>query len=152
MATQTTPFDRFNDALKSLDDQIQELREQFDGRRKDLEKDLRERASSVRGQLEQSNLYKRAESARRQVEDRVERACVGVYESIGLATKADIDRLSVVIHEGKHGALLNVLFGDLNALRQPGHDCHEGAHTDAYVLIVSSAGTHGQEVAFCGGI
>ena len=38
MATTQTPIDRFNEALKSLDEQLQGVRDQFDERRKEFER------------------------------------------------------------------------------------------------------------------
>jgi tetrahydromethanopterin S-methyltransferase subunit G len=93
-ASQTTPFDRFNDALRGLDDQIQDLRGQFDDRRKDLEKDLRSRAKDIRSQLRKSDLYKRATSVRDDWEDQVDQARGRLYQVFGLATRSDIEKLN----------------------------------------------------------
>jgi uncharacterized coiled-coil protein SlyX len=95
MATsQTTAFDRFNDALKQLDDQFQELREQLDERRKEFEKDVRKGADKVQKQLKDTGIYKRAEQARGEWEEQVDKARSSVYELFGVATKSDVEKLS----------------------------------------------------------
>jgi len=94
MATESTGFDRFNDALRSLDDQIQDLREQFDDRRKGIEKEVRQRADDVQSQLKKNPLYKRAERARKDWEEQIDKARSSVYDVFGLATKSDIDKLN----------------------------------------------------------
>ena len=38
--TRSSGFDRFNDALKSLDEQLQDLRERFDHQRRKVERDF----------------------------------------------------------------------------------------------------------------
>ena len=93
-ASPTTAFDRFNDAIKGIDSQIQSLREQFDGRRRDLREDLQKRAQEVQEQFSDTGIYKRAEAARKTVEDRVENARSGLFDSFGLATKDDVAKLS----------------------------------------------------------
>ncbi|MFQ5512801.1 MAG: hypothetical protein ACE5FG_00070 [Myxococcota bacterium] len=92
--TQTTGFDRFNEALRNLDEQLHELRERFDDRRKRVEGEVRKRAERIQTDLRKSTVYKRAEEARRGLEDRVERARTQVFDAFGLATKADIARLN----------------------------------------------------------
>ena len=93
-ASQTTPFDRFNDALRTLDDQIQDLRGQFDDRRKDLEKDLRSRAKDIQAQVSKSDLYKRATRVRDDWEDQADQVRGRFYRVFGLATKSDIEKLN----------------------------------------------------------
>ena len=94
MATETTAFDRFNDALRGLDDQIQDLRGQFDDRRKGLETDLRQRADEVQSQIKKSNLFKRADETRKQWEEQVDKARASVYDVFGLASKSDLEKLN----------------------------------------------------------
>jgi len=94
MATESTGFDRFNDALRNLDDQMQDLREQFDDRRKDIEKEVRQRADDVQSQLRKSPLYRRAEQVRKDWEEQISSARSSVYDVFGLATKSDIDKLN----------------------------------------------------------
>ena len=94
MATESTAFDRFNEALRSLDDQIQDLREQFDDRRKGLEKDLRKRADDVQTQIKKNPIYKRADQARKDWEGQIDKARASVYDLFGIATKSDIDKLN----------------------------------------------------------
>ncbi len=94
MASNPTAFDRFNDALKSLDEQLQGIRDQFDDRRKEFETDLRKRADKVQIEVKKSALYQRAEKARKDVEDQVERARESVYDVFGIASKSDVDRLN----------------------------------------------------------
>ena len=93
-ATPTTAFDRLNDAIKDIDSQIQTIRDRFEGRRREFEDDLRKRAQDVQGQLQGSPLYKRAEAARKTLEDRVEGAKSGLCDTFGLATKDDVAKLS----------------------------------------------------------
>lgn len=93
-ATPTTAFDRFNDAIKGIDSQIQSIRERFEGRRREIEDEVRKRAQDVQDQLQDSGLYKRAEAARKNIEDRVEEARCGLFDTFGLATKDDVAKLS----------------------------------------------------------
>ena len=110
-STQTTAFDRFNDALKQLDEQFQELREQLDERRREFEKDVRKGADRVQKQLKDTDLYKRAEQVRGEWEEQVDKARSAVYELFGVATKSDIEKLS---------RKLNTLSRKLNELGKEG--------------------------------
>ena len=89
----SSPFERMNDALRGLDDQIHDLREQFEDRRRDLEEDLRRRAEDVQSQIKRSTLFKRAERTRKDLEDRAEELRDGLFNALGLATKADVVKL-----------------------------------------------------------
>ena len=92
--TQASGFDRFNEALRNLDDQLQTLRDRFDDRRKQLERQFRRRADRLQDDIRTSTAFKRAERARKDVGDAVEKARDQVMEVFGLATKSDIERLS----------------------------------------------------------
>ena len=94
MATTQTPIDRFNEALKSLDEQLQGVRDQFDERRKEFEADLRKRAQKVQSDVKKSALFQRVDRARRGVEDQVEKTREAIYDVFGIASKSDVDRLS----------------------------------------------------------
>lgn len=91
---QTSAFDRFNEALRGLDDQFHDMREQFDERRQSLERDVRQRAEEVQTQVRKSSLYKRATRARRDWEEQVDRTRTSLYDVFGLATKSEVDRLN----------------------------------------------------------
>ncbi len=92
--TQTTTFDRFNDALRSIDDQVQDWREQFETRRKDFEKDLRKRADRVRDNLEKSDTYRRADRVRKDVGQQVDKARGDLYDVFGIASKSEVEKLN----------------------------------------------------------
>ena len=93
MATRTTSFDRFNDALKSLDEQLQDLRERFDHGRQRVEKEVRKRAERVAERIQETELYKRADKLRKDVESRVEEGRSQIYDVFGIASKSEIDKL-----------------------------------------------------------
>lgn len=115
-ASPTTAVDRFNDAIKGIDTQIQTLRDQFDDRRRDIRKDLRKRAQDVQGQLQDTGLFKRAEAARKTVEERAEAARSGIFDTIGLATKDDVAKLT---------KKLNTVSRKLNELTKQARDGQE---------------------------
>ena len=71
-SSQVNGFDRFNDALRSLDDQLQDLRERFDDGRRRVETEIRKRRDQVEADFRKSLLFKRAESAVENVTDSVE--------------------------------------------------------------------------------
>ncbi len=52
----TSGFERFNDALRGLDDQLQDLRERFDEQRKKVGGELRKRRDQVREDLRGSGV------------------------------------------------------------------------------------------------
>jgi len=92
--TRSSGFDRFNDALKSLDEQLQDLRERFDDQRKKLEKDVRKRAEKLSTRLQETDLYKRAETARKDLEGRVDASRSQIYDVFGIASKHEIEKLN----------------------------------------------------------
>ncbi len=92
--TSNTGFERLNDALRNLDDQLQELRLRFDDQRKSFESKFQERRDEFRTQLSKTELYKRTEQVRRDIEDRVDRRRIQLYETFGIATKSDIQKLN----------------------------------------------------------
>ena len=92
--TEVSSFDRFNDALNSLDEQFQDLRERLDDRRKKVEKDLRDRADRIQTDLRKTAVYQRAEQTMKDLEGTVQKTRTQVYDAVGLASKADVDRLN----------------------------------------------------------
>ncbi len=91
---QTSGFERFNDALRGLDDQLQELRERFDEQRKKVEGELRKRTDRVREELRGSDVLQRAEQVRKDIGGRVERGREQIYDAFGLASKAEVQRIN----------------------------------------------------------
>ena len=92
--TRSSGFDRFNDALKSLDEQLQDLRERFDHQRRKVERDVRKRAEKLQVRVQESDLYKRAEGARKDLESRVESSRSQIYDVFGIASKHEIEKLN----------------------------------------------------------
>ena len=86
-------FDRFNDALKSLDEQLQEVREGFEERRKRFETELKKRRESIETRVRKTELFKHAERVRRDVEEQVESSRSQLYDAFGIASKSEIDKL-----------------------------------------------------------
>lgn len=93
-STQTSNFDRFNETLRGLDEQVQELRDRFDDRRKEVGTEIRKRAQEVETRLRKSPIYRRAERARKDVETQVDKTRAQIFEALGLATRADLDKLN----------------------------------------------------------
>src|SRR5499426_1458543 len=89
----TTGFDRFNDALKSLDEQLQDLRERFDHQRSRVEKEVRKRYDRAAERIQETELYKRAERIRKDVESRVDETRSQIYDVFGIASKSEIEKL-----------------------------------------------------------
>jgi uncharacterized protein YukE len=87
-------FDRFNEALRNLDEEIQDVRERFEQRRERISSELRKRADQVRSEVRKSDLFRRADQLRKDVEHQIERGRAQIYESVGLATKEDVERLN----------------------------------------------------------
>lgn len=87
-------FERVNDALRNLDDQLQELRERFDVQYRRLESALRERGLQVRTQLDKTTLARRTRRVRRDIEERVEEQRARLYDAFGIASKSEIQKLS----------------------------------------------------------
>ena len=92
--TRSSGFDRFNDALKSLDEQLQDLRERFDHQRRKVERDVRKPAENPHPRVQESDLYKRAEGARKDLESRVESSRSQIYDVFGIASKHEIEKLN----------------------------------------------------------
>ena len=92
--TRSSGFDRFNDALKSLDEQLQDLRERFDHQRRKVERDVRKRAEKLQARVQESDLYKRAEGARKDLESRVDSSRSQIYDVFGIASKHEIEKLN----------------------------------------------------------
>jgi chromosome segregation ATPase len=76
MAQQTNvieeSYDRLQEAVESVTDEIGALQKRFDKRRKSFERDTRKRVSAVQRDLKKNDLYKRAESLRKQTTKRIE--------------------------------------------------------------------------------
>ena len=92
--TRSSGYDWFNDALKSLDEQLQDLRERFDHQRRKVERDVRKRAEKLQARVQESDLYKRAEGARKDLESRVESSRSQIYDVFGIASKHEIEKLN----------------------------------------------------------
>ncbi len=90
----TSAFDRFNDALRNLDDQIQELRDRVDERRKSFRAELRKQTSRIEHTLRKSALYRRAEQAGRDLQTQVEQSREQIYGVFGIASKAEVEKLN----------------------------------------------------------
>ncbi len=86
-------FDRFNDALRGLDDQVQELRDRFDDQRRKVEDEFRKRSDDIQSRLRKTPFYKRARRVREEVEEQVERSRAQVYELIGLASRSELEKI-----------------------------------------------------------
>ena len=108
----TNGFDRFNEALRGLDDQLQDMRDRFDERRQDVEKRLKGFRKDVETQLRKSDLYRRVEQVRKDVEEQVETRREQVYDVFGIASKAEVDRLN---------RKLNAISKKLNELAKDTH-------------------------------
>ena len=94
MATaRTNGFERWNDALKSLDEQLQDLRERFDHQRQRVEREVRKRAEQLQERVQETDLYKRAEQGYKDLGSRVEETRTQVYDVFGIASKSEIDKL-----------------------------------------------------------
>jgi hypothetical protein len=89
-----TPFDRFNEALRNLDEEIQDVRERFDRGRERVETEVRQRADRVREELRNSDVFRRVEQLRKDVEEQLQRSREQVYNAVGLATKAEVEKLN----------------------------------------------------------
>lgn len=87
-------FDRLNDVWKSVDEQLQDLRERFDHSRKRLEKEVRERGERISRRVQDTGLYKRAESARERFESELGERRSQVFGAFGIASKADVEKLN----------------------------------------------------------
>ena len=92
--TRSSGFDRFNDALKSLDEQLQDLRERFDHQRHKLEREVKKQYEKLQGRLEESDLYQRAESARKDAVERFDSTRSQIYDVFGIASKHEIEKLN----------------------------------------------------------
>jgi chromosome segregation ATPase len=88
-----TGFDRFNDALKSLDEQLQDLRERFDHQRERVEKEVRKRTTQLTDRIAETDLYKRATQARKDIETRVDETRSQIYNVFGIASKSEVEKL-----------------------------------------------------------
>jgi flagellar biosynthesis chaperone FliJ len=91
--TQATALDRFNDALRNIDERLQELRENLEDRRKRFEGEIRDRAEKIETELRKNSLYRRVDQARKDLEEQATRARSQVYQAFGLATKSEVDKL-----------------------------------------------------------
>ena len=92
--TRSSGFDRFNDALKSLDEQLQDVRERFDHQRRRVEREVRKRAEELQTRIQETDLYKRAEGARKDLEGRVDAGRSQIYDVFGIASKHEIEKLN----------------------------------------------------------
>jgi len=89
----TSAFDRFNDALRGLDDQIQELRERIAERRKTFRAEFRKQTGRLEQTLRKSTLYRRAEQAGKDLSETVDQSREQIYGVFGIASKAEVEKL-----------------------------------------------------------
>jgi chromosome segregation ATPase len=89
----TSGFERFNDALKSLDEQLQDLRERFDHQRQRVEREVRKRTERLQERVQESDLYKRAEQGYKDLGSRVEETRSQIYDVFGIASKSEVEKL-----------------------------------------------------------
>ncbi len=94
VAERQTGFDRFNEALRNLDEEIQDVRERFERGRERVGTEVRQRADRVRSEVRNSEAFRRADQLRRDVEGQLERSREQLYNAFGLATKADVEKLN----------------------------------------------------------
>ena len=87
-------FERLNDALRNLDDQLQELRERIDDQVQRFESKLQERREEFRAQLSKTALYKRTQQVRKDIEEQVEQRRSQLYDAFGIASKSEIQKLN----------------------------------------------------------
>lgn len=92
-SARTSGFDRFNDALKSLDEQLQDLRERFDHQRARVEREVRKRAEQIQERVQDSEIYKRAEQGYKDIGSRVEETRSQIYDVFGIASKSEVEKL-----------------------------------------------------------
>ena len=90
----TTGFDRFNEALRNLDDQVQDLRERFDDQRRQVEDEIQKRRERLETQIKKSPLYKRVDRVRKDIEEQVSETRSQILDAFGIATKSDLDKLN----------------------------------------------------------
>jgi chromosome segregation ATPase len=93
-SVRATGFERFNDALKSLDEQLQDLRERFDHQRQRVEKEVRKRAGQLQERVQESDVFKRAEQGYKDLGSRVDETRSQIYDVFGIASKAEIEKLN----------------------------------------------------------
>lgn len=94
VAESQSGIDRFNETLRSLDEEIQELRERVDRGRQRVETEVRKRADQVRTDIQASDVYRRVEQLRKDLEDQLQRGRSQIYDAVGIATKADVEKLN----------------------------------------------------------
>ena len=92
--THASGFDRFNEVLRSLDDQLQELRDRFDTRRQKVESEFRKRRDRIEEDVRDSSLFQRADEVRKDLGGRVERGRDQLYGVFGLASRAEVQKLN----------------------------------------------------------
>jgi chromosome segregation ATPase len=88
-----TGFERFNDALKSLDEQLQDLRERFDHQRQRVEREVRKRTGQLQERVQESDIFKRAEQGYKDLGSRVEETRSQIYDVFGIASKSEVEKL-----------------------------------------------------------
>lgn len=88
-----TGFDRVNDALKSLDEQLQDLRERFDHQRQRVEREVKKRATQLQERIQDTEIFKRATQARKDIETRVDETRSQIYDVFGIASKSEVEKL-----------------------------------------------------------
>ena len=100
--------DRLNEALQSMDDQLQELRARFDGQRRKVEDEFQKRRQRLEKQFRSTPFFKQVERVRREGDHQFEQTRDQIFESFGIASKQDLDKLHRKVN------LLSRRFGDLS--------------------------------------
>ncbi len=91
---QGSVFDRFNDTLKNLDDQLQELRDRFDDQRKKVEDQFGQQREKIETQIRETALYQRGERVAQDVGEQIGRGRTQLFEVFGIASKSEIDKIN----------------------------------------------------------
>jgi len=109
-----SPLDRLADAIRSLDDQIEDVRGRMDARirevRERVTSEVANRREQLQRSLEDTDLYRRAQDAGRQLEQQLGEVRGQVLNRLGLVSKSEVERLESRLEE---------IAGRLRELGQP---------------------------------
>lgn len=86
-------IDRFSEALRSLDDRVQELRGRFDDQRHKIDDEFQKRRQQIEEQVRTTPFFKQLAWARKEIEHQLERVRDQLFENLGIATRQDLDKL-----------------------------------------------------------
>ena len=101
-------FDRLNEAFQSLDEQMQELRVRFDDQRRKVEDEFQRRRERLEKQFRATPFFRQVERVRKEVDHQVEQTRDQIFESFGIASRQDLDKLHRKVN------LLSKKLGDLS--------------------------------------